>query len=392
MNTYAPRVAFFTDSYHEANGIATTSRKLAEFARQRNYPMLIVACGDKKRFVTNGSLSHVELSRSRATIAVEHDFGFDPLLWRERNFVRRVLREFQPNLIHITSPGDIGLLGFYLSRSTPIPFVASWHTNLHEFASRRLVRLMPRFSRDRIEKWTIRALETIYRRARVTLAPNPDLVTWLKTHTGKPCLLMERGVDSQLFHPSRRTVTSDVFSLGFVGRLSAEKNVRLLIEIERQLLDSGQKNFRFIIVGNGKELNHLRANMKTGEFRGVLREEALARAYADMDVLVFPSETDTFGNVVLEAMASGVVPIVSCKGGPRFLIRHDVDGLIANSEGDFVRLIERLMNDRDGLKRMRLNARRRSVKSSWDEVLEVVYDGYRLALYGADQPSNRESV
>lgn len=382
MNTRVsfPRVAFFTDCYHEVNGIATTSRQLVDFARRHGRPMMVVCCGPTRSIRTDGSVTYLELRRGWASLAVERDLGFDPALWRETSYVRRALREFQPDVVHVTSPGDVGLLGFYLSRTLPLPLVASWHTNLHEFAASRCARFMPWAPTSHIEDWSLRVLRAFYRRARVSLAPNPEWVKWLHEKTGKPCLLMRRGVDGTLFHPAKRTVKDDVFRLGFVGRVSPEKNVRLLVEIEKQLLAAGHRNFRFVVVGDGSELAFLRTQLKTAEFRGVLRGEELVRAYADMDAFVFPSHTDTFGNVVLEAMASGVVPVVSSRGGPKYLIDAGVNGFIANEEKDFATHLDTLIRDPQRLSRMRQTARAQAIESSWQEALEVVYDAYKLAL------------
>ena len=99
--------------------------------------------------------------------------------------------------------------------------------------------------------------------------------------------------------------------LGFVGRLSVEKNVAVLVQVQEELERMGHKSFRFLIVGHGAEEEWLRERLPRAEFTGVLRGEALAAAYAGMDLFVFPSHTDTFGNVVLEALASGVPAIVT---------------------------------------------------------------------------------
>lgn len=157
-----------------------------------------------------------------------------------------------------------------------------------------------------------------YSAAQVLFAPNPKLCRELEDATGRPCYLMPRGVDSQLFDPTKRTRdrNGDEMVLGYVGRLSVEKNVRLLAQIERDLEQTEAGRFRFMIVGHGDEESWLRRNLRGAEFTGMLRGEALAAAYANMDLFVFPSHTDTFGNVVLEALASGVPAIVTLDGGP----------------------------------------------------------------------------
>src|SRR5262249_28243966 len=156
--------------------------------------------------------------------------------------------------------------------------------------------------------------------AKLLFAPNPELTELLSHRTGRPARIMRRGIDTHLFSPARRRRTDGAFVIGYVGRLSPEKNVRMLAELETALLAAGLTNYRFLIVGEGVERAWLGSHMCSAELPGILRGEKLAEAYASMDAFVFPSATDTFGNVVLEAMASGVPPVVSTSGGPKFLV------------------------------------------------------------------------
>ncbi|HZU09847.1 MAG TPA: glycosyltransferase, partial [Pseudacidobacterium sp.] len=190
--------------------------------------------------------------------------------------------------------------------------------------------------------------------------------------------LMPRGIDTELFSPERRDRTPDDtdFVLGFVGRLSVEKNVALLARIREQLVAAGAEGFRFLIVGHGAEESWLRQQLPNAEFTGVLKGEALARAYANMDLFVFPSHTDTFGNVVLEALASGVPAIVTPNGGPRYIVKEGVTGFVAN-DGDFATAIFRLMQNSELHEQMRRAARTDALGASWDSVFESVYQSYQ---------------
>jgi phosphatidylinositol alpha 1,6-mannosyltransferase len=123
----------------------------------------------------------------------------------------------------------------------------------------------------------------------------------------------------------------------------------------------------------------LRAALARADFAGVLRGVELAQAYADMDVLVFPSHTDTFGNVVLEALASGVPAVVTGDGGPKYIVRDGQTGFVAGDEG-FSAAIGRLARDRPLLQSMRSNARQYALGCSWDAVFKRVYAGYLTAL------------
>jgi glycosyltransferase involved in cell wall biosynthesis len=269
--------------------------------------------------------------------------------------------------------------------------VISWHTSLHEYAGRRLERLLSNFG-DHFkagaghfaEKFSMNVLSWFYRRAEVVLAPNNELVTMLKEVTGHPVFLMRRGVDTDMFTPARRTCRDHIFRVGYVGRLTAEKNVRFLAELSAALRSLGRSNFEFLVVGQGNEGAWLRSHLENGVFTGVLRGEALAEAYANMDLFVFPSRTDTFGNVVLEALSSGVPAVVTSQGGPKFLVHSGVTGFIAENDWDFTRYVNALMSDLDMHCRMREAARHYACEQSWDGVFEALFRAYRVCLERAD--------
>jgi phosphatidylinositol alpha 1,6-mannosyltransferase len=137
MRLHPIRVAFFTDSYSEANGVARLSRALEATAARRGLPFLSVHGSDSTRRVIHDSVQRLELRRSRAAFRLEHDLSFDPLLWRHYGAVTRVLHEFRPDVIHVTGPSDIGQLGALLGHRMHVPMVFSWHTNLHQYAALR---------------------------------------------------------------------------------------------------------------------------------------------------------------------------------------------------------------------------------------------------------------
>jgi glycosyltransferase involved in cell wall biosynthesis len=192
---------------------------------------------------------------------------------------------------------------------------------------------------------------------------------------------MPRGVDAELFHPAKRKRKAEDREavLGFVGRLSVEKNVALLAKVQQELERMGLTNFRFLFVGHGSEENWLRERLPRAEFTGVLRGEELSQAYADMDLFVFPSHTDTFGNVVLEALASGVPAIVTPDGGPPTIVRDGLTGRIV-PDAEFAAAIAGVLADPEKHAQMRLNARAYALTASWDSVFEGVYAVYETML------------
>lgn len=382
-----PRVAYFPDAFHEVNGVAHTSRHFEAFARRRSLPFLCVRAGPADGPSKDGPVRTLELPRSAFSFPVEKDLRFDLAYWRHLPRILADTRHFRPDILHITGPSELGFLGAWIAHHLRVPLVASWHTNVHEYAATRsgwFTRLFgergPRVSQQ-IESAALWSTALYYKRARVLFAPNVELCALLERATGRPCYLMTRGVDTEAFSPAHRDRRPDDadFVLGFVGRLSIEKNVALLATIEQQLRQQGAGNFRFLIVGHGGEEAWLRQRLQRAEFTGVLRGAALARAYANMDAFVFPSHTDTFGNVVLEALASGVPSIVTPDGGPARIVRDGETGYI-RADQDFAEAIALLASDPAAHAIMRDRARQYALSASWDAVFENIYARYDAVL------------
>lgn len=389
-----PRVAYFPDSFHEVNGVAHTSRNFVAYAERHRLPFLCVRAGGRAQaFEQVGELRTLELKRSRGSVRMEKDLEFDTIFWRHEKSIRETLERFRPDLIHITGPSELGMFGAYFAWELGVPLAASWHTNVHEYAARRMGWLTGRLSANQgaaieqgVEDGALWTASQFYKLAKVLFAPNDELCRMLEKMTGRPCFLMQRGVDTEWFSPRHRTRAENdrAFVLGYVGRLSVEKNVALLARVERKLGAMGLSGVRFLIVGHGSEEEGLRRDLKQAEFAGVLRGEALAQAYANMDVLVFPSHTDTFGNVVLEALASGVPAVVTPDGGPKFIVRDGETGFVTEDD-HFAEMVAELVRDRVRLGEMRLKAREYALGCSWDVVFDRVYAGYETALPGKER-------
>ena len=382
-----PRVAFFADSFLEVNGVAMTSKKLIGYAKQNGYPFLCIHAGKRNEIFRDESIKYLSLKRSIASFPMDEDLKYDPFFQRHTNRVLRELMKFQPDVLHITGLNDVSIIGCYLAWKLKLPLIGSWHTNLHEFAARRLTRMFRFLPKNALSKMTGFAERKImdgavlyYKMPKIILAPNQELIDRLAKGTKREARLMLRGVDTENFAPEKRTVSDNIFRLGFVGRLRAEKNVRLLADLEKKLLEAGKTRFQFLIIGEGNEREWLEKNLQHAEFTGFLEGEKLAEGYANMDIFVFPSETETFGNVVQEANASGVPAIVTNQGGPKFIVRHDQTGFIAESAEDFAKFTLLLMENAEKLAQMKLSSREFALSQSWDSVFESVYDAYQTAI------------
>jgi glycosyltransferase involved in cell wall biosynthesis len=381
-----PRVAFFTDSFHEINGVAHTSRQFVKFAKCRQLPLLCVNAGRRTHWNRDGALTQLELKRGRCGIRLDDELCSDLLLWRHYWDVRKAVRDFVPDIVHVTGPSDIGQLGAYIAHKLKLPLVASWHTNVHQYAANRLPRWLPFVStalQQRIERQTFNAALRFYKLARVLLAPNEELRQELQTRTGKPVFLMQRGVDTAGFSPAHRLRIDTKLKLGYVGRLRPEKNVRALVRVEETLRQQGADHYQFVIVGSGSEHEWLDQHLHRAVFTGNLSGQSLARAYANFDLFVFPSHTDTFGNVVLEALASGVPAVVMNSGGPKFIVEPNQSGFVARDEVELANIVARLVKelaDPERRQQLREAARARALTFSWSRVFEQVYEAYDACL------------
>ncbi len=382
-----PRVAYFPDSFTEVNGVAMTSERLIGFARKNGYPFLCVHAGEETGRSTDGTIEYLSLKRSPAAFPMDEGLKYDPFFQRHTTKVLRALLRFQPDVLHITGLNDVSIMGSYLAWKLKLPLVASWHTNLHEFASRRLARLLrflPRRSLDKITDLTERKIFDgallYYKMPKIILAPNSDLISALHKGTGREARLMLRGVDTVKYDPVKRTVSDGVIRFGFVGRLRAEKNVRLLQRLEKEIEKRSDRKFEFLIVGDGNEMGWMKKNMNHAVFTGFIEGDALSEAYANMDVFVFPSETDAFGNVIQEANASGVPCLVTPKGGPQHIVKDGETGFVCEDFDEFVDHALELMDNREKLLKMKEASRKFALSRSWDSVFESVYDSYRECI------------
>jgi glycosyltransferase involved in cell wall biosynthesis len=186
--------------------------------------------------------------------------------------------------------------------------------------------------------------------------------------------ILPRGLDTELYHPARRDsaffekfgASNGEVRLLYVGRISREKDLDLLADAYRRLRKEGLP-VQLFVVGHGPYSEALAKSLPEAFFTGYLRGTELAAAYASADIFVFPSTTDTFGNVILEAHASGLPVVVSDSGGPKELVANKANGLITRSHDveDFTRAIRALVTDRALRERMANSARDSVIDRSW---------------------------
>lgn len=301
--------------------------------------------------------------------------GYAGLQWGQSS-LHKLLRRWQrnrPDVLYIATEGPLGLSALRAARRLGIPVVSGFHTNFQQYSDHYGFGLLTRLLTGYL-RW-------FHNRSRLTLVPSPSQRLELQRRGFERLELLARGVDGQLFHPARRSAAlrtewglgEDEIAVLHVGRLAAEKNLQLLIRAFRQLQrDLPQQHLRLVLVGDGPLRAQLQAELPEALFCGVQRGETLAAHYASGDLFLFPSLSETFGNVVLEALASGLAVVAFDQAAAAQHIRHGHNGALA-TPGDEVAFIESarwLLEDPESLRRVRLNARQHAGKQGWPAIVE----------------------
>lgn len=281
----------------------------------------------------------------------------------------RVLRGFDPHVIHLASPALLGYGGLLAARRLGVPTVAVYQTDLAGFAGSYGVR----FAAPAVSAW-IRHLHCLADR---TLAPSTASIQQLRAQGVPRVHHWARGVDVAGFAPSarddslrRRWSPEGRPIIGFVGRLAPEKQVHRLASLARR------HDLQLVIVGEGVEMARLRTLLPSAAFTGALYGPQLAAAYASMDVFVHTGEHETFCQAVQEALASGVPVIAPDAGGPRDLVAPFRTGVllpVADFESGLSRSVNHLLAQRQ---RYSTAARRSVVNRSWPRICDQLLDHY----------------
>ncbi len=295
--------------------------------------------------------------------------------------IRAEIRQFAPQVVHVATPDILGTRAQTFALAQGIPIVASVHTLFETYCEY--------YGLGWLRPLVERHLDRFYGRSDRVLAPTPALAAQMAKNHGPDRLgIWARGVETQLFDPCRRSgewrqshgIAEDEVALLFFGRLVLEKRVDQFAATVQALRANGKK-VRAVIVGEGPARERMHAAMPDAVFTGHLTGEALATTVASCDIFINPSTTETFGNVTLEAMSSGLAVVAADVPSTANLIEHGVNGLIAASDAtSFALQAEKLCAD-NGLRWMLgQSARNAALTRTWDEVLDAVLAEYAVVL------------
>ncbi len=373
------RVAYFTESlYPHVDGVSRTLARLFESLERlgvdfRVYSPFVPEADEswRTRVVRVGSVRFPPYPDYRVSLPWGGGVASD-------------LGHFAPDLVHVVSPTPMAYRAQRLAHRLGVPVVASFHTHF--------VSYFRFYGVGRMESFGWSALRAFYRRCARVYAPSPSIIRELEAQGIGGVELWSRGIDVSGFSPSHRDPelrrriagAEGVPVLLMVSRLVKEKDLRDLVEIDAALRRRGT-SFRLVLVGDGPLREELERALPDATFAGHRSGEELARWYASADVFILPSTTETLGNVVLEALASGLPAVVVDRGGPQDLIAHGETGFIAraNDANDIANHLARLLTDEELRLRMSRNARGSAASRDWERINEGLVASYREVIGAA---------
>jgi glycosyltransferase involved in cell wall biosynthesis len=386
MSTAPLFIALISETFPpEINGVANTLGRLADGLRARGHRLQLVR---PRQVSDDGRHSDEQVLLTRGWPLP----GYPGLQWGQSS-LHRLLRHWEkqrPDVLYIATEGPLGLSALRAARRLQIPVVSGFHTNFQQYTGHYGVGLLSRA--------LIHYLRWFHNRSRMTLVPSASQQSELLRRGFERLRLLARGVDSQLFHPSKRSLAlrrswglgeGDIAVL-HVGRLAAEKNLGLLLKSFLALqVAYPQRRLKLVLVGDGPQRASLQQQLPDAIFCGLQRGEALATHYASGDLFLFPSLSETFGNVLLEALASGLGVAAFDQAAAAQHIRHGHNGTLAGAEDEpgFIAAASWLLEDSESLRRVRLNARMHASRQGWPAIVERFEEHLHSAMRPIGEPS-----
>lgn len=368
------RIAYFSETFlPQVDGIAFTLAHLFNFLEKKGGYETIM-------FAPKGTLD------SYASTKIIHQSSVKMAFYAERRVasplarVEKKVLAFKPDLIHLVAPTSLGVAGLRVARKHSIPVVASYHTDLSGFARHWKMGALS----EPIFSWYRR----IHNRSDINLVPSEFTLRQLKAKGFKRLAVWPGGVDLDRFHPAKRSGKwrkrlteghSDETLLLFVSRLSREKRADLLLPLIKET-----PGLRLAIIGGGPDQKRLEKVFEGTPtyFAGFLHGEDLAQAYASGDIFVFTGAEETFGNVVVEAMASGLPVVAPGSGGVVDLVKPGENGYLYPPEDSarLSRAVKKLIKEPAMAKKFGKAGRERAQKYSWDNTFNLLLDIYDQVL------------
>ncbi|NRF90455.1 glycosyltransferase family 1 protein [Paenibacillus frigoriresistens] len=375
------RVALFTDTFlPDVNGVAKTLGRWTRFLESKDVACKVFAPtsmteGDNNPFRVERFYSIPFLLYPECRLAIPNPLN-----------VRKSLHAFQPTIIHCATPFNLGLFGLHHARKHKTPLVASYHTHFDQYLSHYKI--------PWVEPTLWKYMQWFHQSCQKVYVPSKSTMEHLQDKGLSHLEIWSRGVDAERFQPivDRKSVLGTYgvdpakFVMLYVGRLAPEKSVEVALDSFHALPAAIREDCHLIIAGDGPSSGMLRecyGGDPRVTFTGFVQGTQLAELYAAADVFLFPSATETFGNVILESMASGTTVIGAAAGGVQDTIEHEVTGLLCPS-GDvaaFTQAIVRLYESQETRYRLAIAGREFALRQSWDHIFNRLLTSYEEVVY-----------
>lgn len=369
------KIAIFTDTYApDVNGVARTLKRFTDYLDAHGHEYKVFAPESTKESLFS---SHIHRF-------VSFPFFLYPecrVAWPNMLQVRAELQKFKPDLIHIATPFNIGFCGLHYAKKLNIPVVGSYHTDFDQY--------LDYYDLQFFSKFLWKYMHWFHKPFRKIFVPSKETLLQLKKQGFSNLRIWGRGVDCSLFNPykdqdlHKEYNIKEKFILTYVGRLAPEKDIETLMKISHSLPPALRDQVHWIIVGDGPSKADMEKQAPENmTFAGYLSGQKLAKLYAGSDLFVFPSPTETFGNVVLEALACGLPVIGADSGGVKNIIQEGQTGCLCKprSAESFIQAIEKILKEDQLREKMTLNARNFALSQTWEQIFDGLLKEYEDAL------------
>jgi glycosyltransferase involved in cell wall biosynthesis len=363
-----PKKAWFTDTLTEVNGVTTLVFKMCREALKHEHDLTLISFADKKPDYPGKVQNFKPVGQFALPENKTVTLAFPPVL----DVTEYCEREQFTELI-VSTPGLAGLAALAAGKTLGTRLVGIYHTDLPQYIRYYTEDEAMEAATWSYLRWFYEQMELVFVPSRVYRQQLID-----QGFDPKRLRLFPHGTDIDAFHPRHRSPAFwDKFGgnggpkVVYVGRVAKEKDLDILIDVYRQLARL-RPDCTLAVVGDGPFLSCMRERLPYPNvvFTGMLQGQELSQAYASSDVFVFPSTTDTFGNVILEAMASGLPVVVSDKGGPKEIVQNGRTGLVTKGRSvtELLQGIEWLIENHDRRREMATNCRSYAEKCSWERI------------------------
>ncbi len=375
------KIAIFTDTFSpQINGVTKNLDRLLNYFSAKGIEYLVFAPETEPRIENIHEKNVVRMKSLNFFLYPEHKFALPNYLE-----IKKKLNQFNADIFHLITPFNIGLTGLYAARQNNSPIVASYHTNFDQY--------LDYYNINFFKKAAWKYLRWFHDQALRNYCPSEETKKELAKKDFINLDIWSRGINPELFSPKHKDQNfiienglQDKISILYVGRIAAEKNLPLLINSLKVLNKKYKEKIELIITGDGPELKKVKEDAPENViFTGFKKGPELSKIYASADIFAFPSVTETYGNVVIEAMASELPVLAVMAGGVKENLINNYNGLACqnNDVEEFSSKLEKLIINDNLRKSLGHNARQYALEQSWDHVFAKLHNSYQKVIKDA---------